>query len=57
MLNKINTHMSIGARLALVCGLFVCSTGFVSVLVAKGGMADIDFSQKEADGSTYLAHV
>lgn len=57
MLNNINTHMSIGARLALVCGLFIASTGFVASLVAKGGMADIDFSQKENDGAAYLAHV
>ena len=57
MLDKINAHMSIGARLGLVSGLFVASSAFVTSIFALQAQDQIAFSDKERDGTNYLGEV
>ena len=57
MLDKINSKMSIGARLALVSGLFVASSAVVTSLLVGNATSQIDFSKKEGAGAEYLTGV
>ena len=57
MLDKINAHMSIGARLGLVSGLFVASSAFVTSVFVLQAQGQIAFSDKEREGAAYLAQV
>ncbi len=54
MLDKINSKMSIGTRLALVSGLFIASSAVVTSLLVGNATSQIDFSKKEEAGATYL---
>ncbi|MBI1251527.1 MAG: PAS domain S-box protein [Alphaproteobacteria bacterium] len=55
--DKINGNMSIGARLGLMSGLFVASSAFVTALLVGRAVGDINFSNKEAEGTDYLTGV
>lgn len=54
MLDKINANMSIGARLALVSGLFAAASLVVATFFVLGAQSQIEFSAKESDGTVYL---
>ncbi|MEZ5994115.1 MAG: PAS domain S-box protein, partial [Hyphomonadaceae bacterium] len=54
ILDKINSKMSIGTRLALVSGVFVASSAVVTSLLVGSAMSQIDFSKKEEAGAEYL---
>lgn len=57
MLDKINSKMSIGARLALISGLFVASSAVGGSMLVGNATSQIDFSRKEAAGADYLNNV
>ncbi len=57
MLDKINSKMSIGARLALISGLFIASSAVGGSMLIGNATSQIDFSKKEAAGADYLNNV
>lgn len=57
MLDKINSRLSIGARLALIALLFAAASGFVTYMFARSALDDIAFSAKEGEGARYLNEV
>lgn len=52
--DKLNSKTSIGARLALMSGLFVTSSVAVTALLVGNAMDGINFSKKESAGAEYL---
>ena len=57
MLDKINSKLTIGTRLALVSGLFVASSAVGASLLVGNATSQIDFSKKEEAGTAYLGNV
>jgi methyl-accepting chemotaxis protein len=57
MFDKINSNLTIGARLTLVSGLFAASSAVVTGLLVSNAVAQIDFSKKEAAGADYLTGI
>lgn len=57
MLDKINSRLSIGARLTLIALLFAAASGFVTFMFVRGALDDIAFSSKESEGARYLSDV
>ncbi len=57
MLGRINSRLSIGARLALVSGLFVTASAVGAGLLAQRGMNEIAFSEKERSGSEQINRI
>ncbi len=57
MFDRMNSELSIGARLALVSALFIGSSTIVTGLLVKNSLDDLAFSQKERDGTSHLARV
>jgi methyl-accepting chemotaxis protein len=55
--DRLNSELSIGARLTLVSALFIGSTAIGAGLVLKAGMDDVGFSNKELAGTEHLALV
>lgn len=57
MLSKLNTHLSIGARLSLMSALFVVAAGVGVATIATNSMNEIGFSDKEREGTEYLGRL
>lgn len=56
-MDRINKHMSIVARLALLAGVAIVVIVFTTYLLATRALNDISFSQKERAGSGYIEQV
>ena len=57
MLDRINSYMSIAARLALIGGLFCVPLVLLVYLFVHQSNGDIDFAEREIDGTRYLSEV
>lgn len=57
MLSKLNSHLSIGARLSLMSALFVVASGVGVATLASNSLSQINFSEKEREGVEYLREV
>ena len=55
MLRFINSHLSIGLRLALVTGVLIVSSGLSAILLVRYGISDLNFAQKEHQEAEYDA--
>lgn len=56
-MDRINKHMSIVARLALLAGVAIVVIVFTTYLLATRALDDIAFSQKERAGTGYIGLV
>jgi methyl-accepting chemotaxis protein len=54
VLSKLNSHLSIGARLSLMSALFVVGSGVGVATLASNSLGQIGFSEKEREGTAYL---
>ncbi len=54
MLSKLNSQLSIGARLSLVSALFVVASGVGVAALTTNSIDEIGFSEKEREGAHYL---
>ncbi len=54
MLSKLNSHLSIGARLSLMSALFVVASGVGVATLVSNSVDQIGFSEKEREGTAYL---
>ncbi|ANP45681.1 methyl-accepting chemotaxis protein [Candidatus Viadribacter manganicus] len=57
MLKKLNSHLSIGARLSIMSALFVAATGVGVAALTTTALHQINFSEKERDGARYLEEI
>lgn len=57
MFDRVNSELSIGARLALVSALFIGSSAIVTGLLVKNSLDDVAFSKKELAGTDRLSLV
>lgn len=57
MLAIINGRLSISSRLLLIGALFLASIGVLVYLFIAQAFSDIDFAQREIEGTRYLANV
>jgi methyl-accepting chemotaxis protein len=55
--DRVNSELSIGARLALVSALFIGSSAVVTGFLVKNGLDTIAFSKKELAGAEHLSVV
>lgn len=54
MLKKLNSHLTIGARLSLMSALFVVASGVGIATITTNSVNEIGFSEKEREGAEYL---
>jgi methyl-accepting chemotaxis protein len=57
MLEFLNARLSIGARLTLIGALFLAPIALLVFLFVRQSSTDIDFAQREIDGTAYLAQI
>jgi methyl-accepting chemotaxis protein len=57
MFSFINGRLSIGARLALVAGIFIASAAVSAAILYQRGKENTDFSRKELVGTAYIAEI
>lgn len=57
MFKLMNRKLSVGIRLTIVAGIFILSSAVSTVLLARYGLTNIDFSKKERSGTEYNAAI